>query len=67
MEVEKKDDPLEEYSSGSNSNPSIDNLDSREILEKVYELDNLTDFEEEKQEIHTKFLEDFINFVPVNQ
>jgi len=30
------DDPNEDFSDGSSSNPSIDNLDLKDIYEKVY-------------------------------
>ena len=36
VEVQKIDDPMDDFSDGSSSNPSIDNLDMRDIYEKVY-------------------------------
>ena len=36
MEIEKKDDPNDDFSDGSSSNPSQDNLDIDEIYDQVY-------------------------------
>jgi len=38
VEIEKRDIPEEDSSAGSNSDPSDDNLDPDEILQKVYNL-----------------------------
>lgn len=42
VEIEKKDDLNDDFSDGSSSNPSQDNLDIEEIYEKVYQLGTKT-------------------------
>ena len=36
VEIKKIDDPNDDFSDGSSSNPSIDNLDIEDMTEKVY-------------------------------
>lgn len=38
VEVEKIDDPHEDFSDGSSSNPSLDNFDMKDIYEKIYQI-----------------------------
>jgi hypothetical protein len=44
-------------SSGSSSEPSLDNLDIKEIYEKIYEINDSNQIEAYKKEQENKFLE----------
>eukprot|EP00347_Sterkiella_histriomuscorum_P022485 403338316 len=61
VEVEKIDDPEEQISDGSSSNPSIDNLDMSEIYEKIYNLKPTKVFIQAREEANMKFMEEINN------
>lgn len=59
--MDKKEDPEDQYSCGSSSNPSEDNFDQNMILEKVYEINNSTTTQEEKLRRQSRFMDDLLN------
>jgi hypothetical protein len=55
VEIEKIDDPHEDFSDGSSSNPSLDNFDMKEIYERIYEINDAEEKERIKQSANMRF------------
>jgi len=58
---------LDNFSDGSSSNPSFDNLDMKDMFDNVYQIKSKKDFQFDKEEASKKFLEEIMAKEVINQ
>lgn len=56
VEEEREDDPQDNFSDGSSSNPSQDNFDMQDIYEQIYQCSNAQELALRKEEANNRFM-----------